>query len=83
MVNPSNIDSGLTQSQWINACRKLGLIVDTSRGNGSHARAYFGSDASVPPMTIQCHMNKIISQKIYKNLLKLGFTEKQIDKALK
>lgn len=83
MISPYAVKSDLTQAQWINACKKLGLKVSTSRGNGSHARVYMGNNAKTPPMTIQCHMNKLISQKIYKNLLEWGFTDKQIDKALK
>ena len=75
--------SDLTQQQWIKACKKLGLVVDTSKGKGSHARVYNPANPQGAPMTIQNHMNKLISQKIRKKLIEWGYTEKQIDKALR
>lgn len=74
--------SDMDQKKWIYALRRLGLIVSTNRGKGSHMRIY---DASHPDrtMTIPNHLNPITNKKIQKQLLSWGFTEKEISKALK
>lgn len=71
----------IKQKQWIKACKKLGLDVDTSSEKGSHARAYGNNLTN--PLTIPYHSNKYISQSIYKNLRDAGFSDKEIMKALR
>lgn len=74
--------SDLTQKDWLNACRKLGLEVDTSKGKGSHARIS-KPNTNFRPQTVPYHTHKFISLAIYKSLLEWGFDETEIDKALK
>lgn len=83
MVKLNQINSGLTQNDWIKVCRKLGLEVRTDLGKGSHVRIYKNDGTSRMPLTIPCHVTKTISQHLYKSLLSLGFTEKEIDRVLK
>ena len=72
----------LTQKKWLKACRKLGLMVDTKSGKGSHARVKHPS-GNLRPLTIPHNTHKMISLVIYKTLLEWGFEEEEIDKALK
>ncbi|MDP3958151.1 MAG: hypothetical protein Q8Q36_01640 [bacterium] len=37
----------LTQSDWIKACKKLGLYVSVGNGKGSHVAVYKSADCSV------------------------------------
>ena len=83
MVKLHQLKSDLRQSDWEKACRKLGLVVKTSQGIGSHISVYMQDGRKDTPITILCHMTKIISQALYKTLLDWGFAEKEIDKALK
>ena len=75
--------SDLTQKQWLAACKRLGLVVDVSKGKGSHARVYMPNAPKSMPMTIPNHMNKITNIKTRKKLIEWGFSEKEINKALK
>jgi len=72
----------LTQKQWIKACKKLGLIVDTKKGKGSHVRVSHPS-GGLHPLTIPNKTHKMLSIALYKSLLEWGFGEEEIDKALK
>ncbi len=78
-----NLKSDITQKQWIKACKKLGLTVMVSRGHGSHVRVYLADGKASTPITIQKHTYKQVNISIYKALLDLGFSEQEIDKALK
>ncbi|MBI5077366.1 hypothetical protein HZB94_03215 [Candidatus Falkowbacteria bacterium] len=73
--------SDITQSQWIKACRKLGLIVDFSSGKGSHVRVEHTQTQA--KYTIQYNLHKFINMKIYKKMMEWGFEEEQIWDALK
>jgi len=73
--------SDIKQSDWIKACRKLGLEVNVKAGKGSHCLVK--SPRSGEKYTIQRHLFNIVNLKIYKKLLEWGFKEEEIDKALK
>lgn len=73
--------TSLSQKQWGKACKKLGLTVDKKKGKGSHWRVTGGKGTR--PMTLPSDCHKFISIDIYKTLLRWGFTEEQIDDALK
>ncbi|MBI2444740.1 MAG: hypothetical protein HYV42_05910 [Candidatus Magasanikbacteria bacterium] len=73
--------SDVTQADWIRACRKLGLTIQTHAGKGSHALV-------VHPLThrkytIQYHLHKFINLKIFKKLMEWGYFEEQIWEALR
>ena len=74
--------TNLSQKRWIKACKKLGLVVDTKKGKGSHIRVSH-PNGGLHPLTIPNHTHKIINLAIYKALLEWGFEEEEIDKALK
>ena len=74
--------SDITQAQWIAAFKRLGLVVREDYGAGSHIRV-FGGNKKVSPLTIPNHTYKQMNRKIYKNLQQLGFTDEEINKALK
>ena len=73
--------SDVKQADWIKACRKLRLEVSVKAGKGSHCLVK--SPFSGNKYTIQRNLHKFINLKIYKKLLEWGFSEKEIDKALK
>ena len=70
-----------TQKDWIRACKKLGLEVNLKRGKGSHCLVT--NPRSGKKFTIQTHLFNIVNLKIYKQLLIWGFTEDEINEALK
>ncbi|MDO4781434.1 MAG: hypothetical protein Q4A34_03540 [Candidatus Saccharibacteria bacterium] len=72
----------LTQKQWARAFEKLGAEIDTRKGKGSHIRAFHPS-GNFKPQTIPYKVHKFISIELYKTLLEWGFSEEDIDKALK
>lgn len=73
--------SDITQSQWIKACRKLGLIVDCKFGKGSHVLVkHLNTQAKY---TIQYNLHKFINIKIFKKMMEWGFEEEKIWDALK
>ena len=74
--------SDITQGQWITAFKRLGLTVREDFGDGSHIRV-FGGNKKIPPMTIPNHTYKQMNNKIYKDLKRLGYSEDEINKALK
>ena len=78
---PSRSFSDLTQSQWIKACIKLGLVVETKHGKGSHV--LIKHPKTEHKYTIQNNLHKFINMKIFKKMLEWGFEEEQIWDALK
>jgi hypothetical protein len=72
--------SDIKQADWIRACKKLDLEVNTKSGKGSHC--LIKSPRSGDKYTIQSKLFNIVNLKIYKKLLEWGFTEEEIDKAL-
>lgn len=73
--------SDITQSQWIKACTKLGLEVETDKGNGSHILVRHPKTNS--KYTIQYNLHKFLNIKIFKKMLEWGFEEEQVWKSLK
>lgn len=72
----------LNQKKWIRAFEKLGINIDTKKGKGSHARAFHPS-GNFRPQTIPHKVNKFIGIELYKTLLEWGYSEEEIDRALK
>ena len=77
---PNRSFTDITQSQWKNACLKLGLIVDTKYGKGSHILVIHPQTGC--KYTIQKNLHKFINMKIFKKLLEWGFAEDDIWNAL-
>ncbi|MFH1173081.1 MAG: hypothetical protein V1692_00960 [bacterium] len=73
--------SDITQSQWIRACQKLGLVVYRGYGKGSHARIEHPQTKA--KYTIQYNLHKFINMKIFKKMMEWGFEEERIWEALK
>lgn len=73
--------SDITQSQWIKACLKLGLTIDTKSGKGSHVAVIHPQTQA--KYTIQRNLHKFINIKIFKKMLEWGLEENQIWDALK
>jgi predicted RNA binding protein YcfA (HicA-like mRNA interferase family) len=78
---PKRSFSDLTQGDWIHACRRLGLTVDTRGGKGSHV--LIEHPATHKKYTIQRHLHKYINIKIFKHLQEWGYTEDQLWEALR
>lgn len=78
---PSRSFSDITQSQWIKACHKLGLVVESKHGKGSHVLVKHPQTEH--KYTIQNNLHKFINMKIFKKMLEWGFEEEQIWDALK
>ena len=73
--------SDLKQRDWLRACRKLGLLVDCRRGDGSHCLVkHPKTDAKY---TIQHKLHKFLNMKIFKKMMEWGFQEPEIWEALK
>lgn len=73
--------SDITQAEWIKACQKLGLTIESHAGKGSHQLVV--NPATQRKYTIQYHLHKFINIKIFKKMLEWGFTEEQIWEALR
>ena len=73
--------SSLTQKKWSKACKKLGLIVDKKKGKGSHYRVVNPKTNKKTTLPSDCH--KYISLDLYKTFLDWGFSEEELDEALK
>ena len=73
--------SDLKQDDWIRACRKLALIVDCTRGKGSHC--LITHPATNKKYTLQRNLHKFINMKIFKKMMEWGYQEEEIWKALK
>jgi len=78
---PSGRFSDLKQKDWIKACIKLGLEVDTKRGKGSHC--LIKHPHTNRKYTIQSHLHKFLNIKIFKKMLEWGFEEDDIWNALR
>ena len=78
---PSRSFSDITQSQWIKACRKLNLVVESKHGKGSHVLVKHPKTEH--KYTIQKNLHKFINMKVFKKMLEWGFEEEQIWEALK
>ena len=78
---PSRSFSDISQSQWIKACTKLGLIVETKHGKGSHV--LIKHPKTEHKYTIQNNLHKFINMKIFKKMMEWGFEEENIWDALK
>lgn len=72
--------SDITQNQWHKACLKLGLLVETEHGKGSHI--LIKHPQTEQKYTIQKDLHKFINMKIFKKLLEWGFNEEDIWQAL-
>jgi len=70
----------ITQKQWIRACKKLNLIVETKHGKGSHVLVK--NPTTGEKYTIQKSLHKIINKKIFKILRSWGVSEDDIWNAL-
>ena len=71
----------VTQRKWVTAAKRLELKVDKKKGKGSHYRVENPANGRMTTLPHDCH--KFINLEIYKTLLEWGFTEEEIDKALK
>ena len=78
---PSRSFSDISQFQWIKACTKLGLIVETKHGKGSHV--LIKHPKTEHKYTIQNNLHKFINMKIFKKMMEWGFEEENIWDALK
>lgn len=63
---PSESLSDVKQGDWIRACRKLGLAVETRHGKGSHVLVKHPNDSR--KYTIQHDLHRIINVKIFNTL---------------
>jgi len=77
---PSRSFSDISQKQWIKACKKLGLQIESKSGKGSHVLVKHPSTGH--KYTLQKNLHKFINIKIFKNLLEWGFDEEEIWHAL-
>lgn len=77
MVNLTN----MTQKKWVKVCSRLKLTVDKKKGKGSHYCIINPTGGRPQTLPYDCH--KFVSIEIYKSLLEWGFTEEEIDKAIK
>ncbi len=73
--------SDYTQKDWIRACKKLGLLVDCSRGKGSHCLVV--NPKTNKKYTLQRSLHIYINLKIFKKLLEWGFPEQDLLDALR
>lgn len=73
--------SDLKQRDWLRACKKLGLIVDCTRGSGSHC--LIKHPKTNAKYTIQYKLYKVINMRIFKKMMDWGFRETEIWEALK
>lgn len=78
---PSESLADITQRDWIRACRKLGLEVETGRGKGGHVLVKHPQNGM--KYTVQSDLHKVINIKIFNKLKQWGFTEDQIFEALR
>ena len=71
----------ITQDDWIRGCRKLGLVVETQHGKGSHALVKHPTNNS--KYTIQRKLHKMINKRIFAVMEQWGFKEEEIWDALR
>lgn len=77
---PKRSFSDISQNDWMRACKKLGLIVNTKYGKGSHCLIIHPQTNK--KYTIQHKLHKFINLKIFKKLMEWGFSEEDIWNAL-
>lgn len=77
---PNRSFSDITQKDWLRACRKLDLIVNTKYGKGSHC--LITNSQTNQKYTVQHKLHKFVNLKIFKKLMEWGFSEKDIWNAL-
>ena len=69
------------QSDWIKACTRLGIIISTEYGSGSHAVAYKDNcppeDRSCCIVTLQTNLHANIQRDIFKKILAYGLESKK------
>ena len=73
--------TSVTQRQWAKASARLGLVVDKKKGKGSHYRVENPASGKMTTLPHDCH--KFINIEIYKTFMEWGFSEEEIDNALK
>jgi len=73
---PSRSLADISQQDWIRACGRLGLIVETKHGKSSHVLVCQPNGNA--KYTLQYHLHKLINQKIFNKLKSWGFSEEQI-----
>ncbi|MEK7516304.1 MAG: hypothetical protein AAB562_01780 [Patescibacteria group bacterium] len=78
---PSESLADVKQSDWIRACRKLGLRVETRHGKGSHVLVKHPQNGS--KYTIQYDLHRVINIKIFNKLKQWGLVEDAILEALR
>jgi len=78
---PNRSFSDITQHRWIKACEKLGLLVESKHGKGSHV--LIKHPKTEHKYTIQNNLHKILNIKIFKKMLEWGFDEEEIWDALR
>lgn len=78
---PSESLADIKQNDWIRACRKLGLQVETHRGKGGHVLVKHPQNGT--KYTVQSDLHRVINIKIFNKLKQWGFTERQLFEALR
>ncbi len=78
---PSESLADIHQNDWIRACRKLGLHVETHRGKGGHVLVKHPRNGM--KYTVQSDLHRVINIKILNKLKRWGFTREQIFEALR
>jgi predicted RNA binding protein YcfA (HicA-like mRNA interferase family) len=78
---PSEGLADIKQKDWIRACKKLGLQVETRHGKGSHALICYPTTGA--KYTLQHDLHKIINIKIFRKLEEWGFTREHIFESLR
>ncbi|MEK7665580.1 MAG: hypothetical protein AAB337_01725 [Patescibacteria group bacterium] len=78
---PSESLADVTQKDWIRACLKLGLRVETKYGKGSHVLVCHPMEGM--KYTLQRDLHRLINIKIFNQLKKWGFNEEEILNALR
>ncbi len=78
---PSESLADVKQRDWLRACAKLGLRIETKHGKGSHALVCHPVTGA--KYTIQHDLHRIINVKIFSKLKAWGFQDEQIFEALR
>lgn len=77
---PKRSFSDITQKDWKRTCLKLGLVIETKHGKGSHCLVKH--PRTNKKYTIQYKLHKFINLKIFKKLMEWEFSEEDIWNAL-
>ena len=78
---PSESLADIRQKDWMRACLKLGLRVETKHGKGSHVLICHKTNGT--KYTLQRDLYRIINVKIFHKLKEWGFSEEEIFEALR